>query len=156
MLQRVLRKVVSSFSSLKVPIVDVEPFLKGQAATQDCKTVAEALKQYGCLIIKDPRVNQQENSQFLDMMEKYFSKRAADLYNGRVVADIYPNYDFQVGATPEYTEKARTHEDLTKGYTPENKAYTPNPPPFDAKWRYFWNIGNPVDAAPNQTPVDFP
>jgi hypothetical protein len=33
MLQRVLRKVVSGFSSLKIPIVDVEPFLKGQAAT---------------------------------------------------------------------------------------------------------------------------
>ncbi len=40
MLQRVLTRVVSSFSSLKVPIVDVEPFLKGQAVPQDCKTVA--------------------------------------------------------------------------------------------------------------------
>ncbi len=30
------------------------------------------------------------------------------------------------------------------------------PPPMDAKWRYFWNIGNPVDAVPNQVPVDFP
>ncbi len=30
------------------------------------------------------------------------------------------------------------------------------PPPFDAKWRYFWNVGNPVDAVQNQLPKDFP
>ena len=50
-------------------------------------------------------------------MEKYFAKRAADLYKGRIVADIYPNYDFQVGATPEYTEKARPHDELVKQYS---------------------------------------
>jgi hypothetical protein len=33
-------------------------------------------------------------------MEKYFAKRGADLYEGRKVSDIYPNYNFQVGATP--------------------------------------------------------
>jgi len=51
-------------------------------------------------------------------METFFSKRSADLYSGRKVEDIYPNYDFQVGATPEFTEKARIHEQLVKSYTP--------------------------------------
>jgi hypothetical protein len=37
------------------------------------------------------------------MMEKYFAKRAADYYSGKPISDIYPNYDFQVGATPEHT-----------------------------------------------------
>ncbi len=104
MLLRAFKNVGFKFSALKVPIVDVEPFMKGQGnCEQDCKIVADALHKYGCLVIKDPRVNQKENAEFLDMMEKYFVKRAADLYQGRVVADIYPNYDFQVGATPEFT-----------------------------------------------------
>lgn len=60
MLQKAFRSIGFRFSSLKVPIVDVEPFLKGQGNREaDCKVVAEALHKYGCLIIKDPRVNQQ-------------------------------------------------------------------------------------------------
>jgi hypothetical protein len=59
MLSRVYKSLGFTFSSLKVPIVDVEPYLKGQPNTQDtCKQVAESLHKYGCLIIKDPRVNQ--------------------------------------------------------------------------------------------------
>ncbi len=101
MLQKAFKNIAFKFSALKVPIVDVEPFLKGQGnCEQDCKTVAGALKKFGCLVIKDPRVNQQQNAVFLDMMEKFFSKRSSDLYSGRQVEDIYPMYDFQVGATP--------------------------------------------------------
>ena len=104
MLTKVFKPLSFKFSLLKVPIVDVEPYLTGKGNTGDtCKQVAEALHKYGCLIIKDPRVNQQQNSQFLDMMEKYFARRGGDLYQGKKVADIYPNYNFQVGATPEYT-----------------------------------------------------
>ena len=36
------------------------------------------------------------------MMEEFFHRRSKDFYAGRPVADIYPEYDFQVGATPEY------------------------------------------------------
>ena len=66
-----------SSSAISVPIVDVSTFLSGKGnSSQECKTVAEALHKYGCLIIKDPRVNVQENNQFLDMMEKFFHKRS--------------------------------------------------------------------------------
>ena len=34
-------------------------------------------------------------------MEQFFEKRAADYYAKRPVPDIFPEYDFQVGATPE-------------------------------------------------------
>jgi len=37
------------------------------------------------------------------MMETFFSRRAVDHYAGRKVEDIFPNFDFQVGATPEFT-----------------------------------------------------
>ena len=77
MLAKAFKNIAFRFSSLKVPIVDVEPFLRGQGnCEKDCQTVAESLHKYGCLIIKDPRVNQQENSEFLDMMEKYFADRS--------------------------------------------------------------------------------
>ena len=64
-------------SGLKVPIVDVQPFLQESGNYhQDCKTVVEALHTYGCLVIKDPRVNAQQNNRFLDMFEKFFDRRA--------------------------------------------------------------------------------
>lgn len=105
---RASRAVRFFSSALSVPIVDVKPFLTESGNyTQDCKTVAEALSHYGCLIIKDPRVHQDQNSRFLDMMEKFFQKRSKELYAGRPVPDIFPDTNFQVGATPEFAEKAR-------------------------------------------------
>lgn len=77
MISLALKNIVFRFSNLKVPIVDIQPFLTETGNyTQDCKAVADALKTYGCLIIKDPRVNQQQNDTFLNMMEKYFAKRS--------------------------------------------------------------------------------
>jgi hypothetical protein len=136
-------RVVRFFSSgLSVPIVDVKSFLTESGNyTQDCKAVAESLHNYGCLIIKDPRVNVDQNNKFLDMMEKFFQKRSLDLYAGRPVADIFPEFNFQVGATPEFAERARDLHDITAAYVNGNKAQTPSPPPHDAKWRYFYNIG---------------
>lgn len=29
---------------------------------------------------------------------------------------------------------------MTSHYTEGNKAVTPQPPPYDAKWRYFWYL----------------
>lgn len=145
-------------SSLSVPIVDVKNFLTGTGNyTQDCKAVADALHKYGCLIIKDPRVNADQNSKFLDMMEQFFQKRSVEFYAGRPVPDIFPEFDFQVGATPEFAEKARDLKDVTSKYVDSNRADTPSPPPFDAKWRYFYNIGDVMeDIAQNRIPADFP
>jgi hypothetical protein len=42
-------------------------------------------------------------------------------------------------------------------YKNGNKADTPQPPPHDAKWRYFWNIGDVTEDIPqNKSPKDFP
>ncbi len=43
----------------EVYVVDIEPFLKdpsSEAAIDACKNVAESLKRFSCLVIKDPRV----------------------------------------------------------------------------------------------------
>jgi hypothetical protein len=69
--------------------------------------VTDALHKYGCLIIKDPRVNVEQNNKFIDQMEHFFQKRSTEFYAGKPVPDIFPEDNYQVGATPEYTEKAR-------------------------------------------------
>lgn len=59
MLSNVTKKLLFKSSVLKVPIIDVQPFLtESPSSKSDCKQVAQALEKYGCLIIKDPRVNQ--------------------------------------------------------------------------------------------------
>lgn len=77
-----LTRISRLFStSLSVPIVDVQPFLTESGNyVQDCKTVAEALHTYGCLVIKDPRVNVQQNNNFLDMFEEFFHRRSQKFY----------------------------------------------------------------------------
>ena len=139
----VLKNIAFRFSALKVPVVDVKPFLSNpDSAKAECKVVADALHKYGCLVIKDPRVNQNENSQFIDQMEKYFQSRGKMFYDGKPVKEIFEEKDYQVGATPEFIEHCRDHKDILESYKGENKAYTPSPPPKDAKWRYFWNISS--------------
>lgn len=69
MLTNIAKSIVFRCSSIKVPIIDVQSFLtESPSSKSDCKQVAEALHKYGCLIIKDPRVNQAENDQFLNMI----------------------------------------------------------------------------------------
>lgn len=70
-------------SSIKIPSVDISRYLSGSLGWEnDCKQVAETLKTYGLLIIKDPRVNQHQNDTFLDLMEQYFVKRSAQYRKG--------------------------------------------------------------------------
>ena len=88
----VFKRMSRLFSSqANVSIVDVKPFLTETGNyTQDCKTVAETLQKYGCLIIKDPRVNAEQNNKFLDLMERFFDRRSKEFYAGKPVPDIFP------------------------------------------------------------------
>lgn len=143
MLANLARGVIYQCSAIKVPIIDVKAFLtESPASKTDCKQVAQSLHKYGCLVIKDPRVNQAENDKFLNMIEKYFQNRSKDYYANKSVSDIHPEYDYQVGATPEYKERAKDHGKSFDAYKKEYKPFTPSPPPYDAKWRYFWDISS--------------
>ena len=51
-----IRKIIRCYISRSVPIVDVEPYLTNQDSASHCKSVVNALKNFGCVIIKDPRV----------------------------------------------------------------------------------------------------
>lgn len=37
-----------------------------------CQKVTDSLHKYGILFIKDPRAVEQDNNEYIDMMEKYF------------------------------------------------------------------------------------
>ena len=67
---------------------------------------------------------------------------------------------FQI-SSPMSTSKLELHlkeqNEQETSNTNGNKADTPSPPPHDAKWRYFWNIGDMMeDIAQNRLPNDFP
>jgi len=94
------------------------------------------------LLIKDPRVNPNYNNEFLDLMETYFQKRSQQYYKTGSADDIFPHLGYQTGATPELIEVARSHSSYISSLSPQDIPFTPQPPPADQKWRYFWRMGD--------------
>ena len=84
------------------------------------------------------------------------------LYKGEKIPEALPEWGYQTGATPPFKERARQHSDVVSQYAKENSAVTPQPPPYDAKWRYFYRIGekpanrNTQFDPPKVIPSDFP
>jgi len=119
-------------------VIDISAFLKdptSAAALDACKTIAKTLEETSCLIIKDPRVSEDENNKFLDIMESYWLQpREVKM------RDVHPEIHYQVGATPENTEIPRDHKAEIKALKPEHAAQVPTGP--DPKWRFFWRIGD--------------
>lgn len=84
-------------------------------------------------------MTEQHNDEFLNMVEAYFSQPTEVK-----LADARPQYSYQVGVTPEFQEVPRCTFDeecqrRIQSYTPGNEAHMPRG--ADAKWRYFWRIG---------------
>jgi len=123
---------------------------------RDCQLIAETLKKTSCLIVKDPRVTEEDNTHFLNMMEKYYDQPLEVK-----MADVHPELYYQLGATPEFTEVPRDHSDKIKKLDQNNTAHLPEG--ADPKWRYFWRIGErPTKTkftelnAPPVIPKNFP
>lgn len=160
--KRILRYFSSSANT--VPIIDVSDYLSNPNSASNisvCKEIVSSFHKYGALIIKDPRVKKDYNEEFLDMMEKYFYSRSHKYYANKPVEDIFPQYGFQTGATPEFKELAKPHPNVIQALDEKNKPDTPPTPPYDAKWRYFWRIGErpPGDRTldpPRYIPKDVP
>jgi isopenicillin N synthase-like dioxygenase len=140
-------------------IVDITEFLKdknSQKSIEECKRLATTLKNTSCVIIKDPRVSEDDNNTFLSMMEKYYSQPLE-----QKMRDVHPELSYQLGATPEFIEVPRDHTEVIKKLTSENAAHIPKG--ADPKWRYFWRIGErplstkfPELNAPEVIPQNFP
>ena len=57
------------FSTVAIPTVDVSDFLMETGNyTKDCRKIADSLRDYGCIVIKDPRVKSEHNGRFINMM----------------------------------------------------------------------------------------
>ena len=147
-----------------VPVIDLNKYMGQDARSpevqQICSQVAESLHKYGILIIKDPRVVEQDNDDYIDLMEKYFESRGKILYSGEKLDDAKPEFHYQVGVCPEMQEIARPHAKRMQSYTEDNKPVSPEVPIFDAKWRFMWKIGErPAEATdnfPQVVPDDMP
>jgi isopenicillin N synthase-like dioxygenase len=115
----------------------------------------------GAMSIKDPRVTEEDNNSFLDILERYFN-RPYDT----IMRDARPDIFYQLGVTPEGTELPRCTSDprcrdIVNQYTDDNKPLFPSGP--DAKWRYFHRIGErptqtsfPMLNEPPVIPEGFP
>lgn len=142
-----------------IPVVDLKPFME-QGDQSACQSVAESFHKYGICIIRDPRVDMKDNDDYIDLMEEYFEKKGQQYYAGEVLKDQKPEYHYLVGVTTEKVEKARRHEKKMKEFTEENQPVSPIDPVYDAKWRFYWKIGerpnDAMDNFPQVIPDDFP
>ena len=95
-----------------------------------------------------------DNDTYIDLMEEYFANVGDRFYANERVDDIKPEHHYQVGATPEYIEKAREHtERLTAlDLAEEDKPGSPLVPVLDAKWRFMWKIGSRPEGAADDYP----
>ncbi len=93
-------------------------------------------------------------------MEKYFQQTSEMFYAGKDLKDCKPQFNFQAGVTTERQERAKNHEKLLQYMSPENAPRSKFPPELDAKWRFFWAIGERPDEVaqdiPKVIPEEFP
>ncbi|KAJ1656739.1 hypothetical protein IWQ61_003742 [Dispira simplex] len=130
-------------ADFELPLVEAKEFLEAPDSPQallECQKAAQALHDYGCLLLRDPRVSNDKNEEFLDMLEDYYSQPLDDL-----LQDARPELGYQIGVSPELTEdpKCRTHsdcQDLIASINPDNRPLPLTQP--DPKWRFFWRIGD--------------
>ena len=118
----------------EIPIVDLSAFMEdptSPAARAEIEKVARGLVDFGCLVIKDPRVDETHNDTFVDMLEEYFA-----ISDGK--RDARPEISYQVGVTPELAEVPRNHCAKAAGLAEGHRPVSLCPPEPDLKMRFFW------------------
>ncbi|ORZ41368.1 hypothetical protein BCR44DRAFT_1422665 [Catenaria anguillulae PL171] len=105
---------------LALPVVDLGTYIAdptSPAAKAECAKAAEALKTYGALLVRDPRVPESANHEFLDMLEAYFEQP-----HDVKLQDVKPELSYQIGATPEFTEEPMCFRDAKLALLPSDRA----------------------------------
>lgn len=148
----------SPSSDTLFPVVDLAPLLvdddaelllASPEALSASKAIAVSLVATGCVLVRDPRVSELDNSRFLDLLERYF-EQPEDLKH----KDARPELHYQIGATPEGIERpSLLREDSTSAARAKslvekikerdlNSSHLPTwPQGADPKWRFFWRVG---------------
>jgi len=135
---------MASIGVIELSVIDLEPYLTHSDHTTEeihrhCKAISDCLRDTGAVIIRDPRVNLQDNERFLNLMEQYFAQPTETK-----MLDVHPELHYQVGATPENVEKPRCLRDqaLLEAAKALPHPHRPTiPTTADVKWRYFWRVG---------------
>ncbi|GJJ13360.1 hypothetical protein Clacol_007612 [Clathrus columnatus] len=135
---------MSSIATL--PIIDLDVFLLSTDDKQrisECEKAADALIRYGALILHDSRVEEEDNSKFLDLLEDYFAQPIELLEQ-----DVHPELHYQIGATLENTEKPKcaVHEpclNVIKRLEPSERPLDISGHNTDPKSRFFWRMTIP-------------
>ncbi|CAG8501629.1 8257_t:CDS:10 [Funneliformis mosseae] len=129
-------------SSFTLPIIDLELFTRDKTASEainECQKVANALREYGALLVRNSGVKEEDNARFLDLLEDYYAQPLEVK-----LKDARPDLGYQVGVTPEFTEEPKCHRDINCqkliSQLPEEIRPLPISGP-DPKWRFFWRIG---------------
>jgi len=129
-----------------LPVVDLDVFLadpNSHEAKQQGQNAADALVWYGALVVKDSRVTEADNEQFLDLMEDYFAQPQEELKR-----DERREHGYQVGVTLENTEKPKCASDGSCLKVIERLAPSERPLDIlghnaDPKCRFFWKMQTP-------------
>jgi isopenicillin N synthase-like dioxygenase len=85
-------------ASIELPVIELAQWLgrKGDsdAAVQEmAKKVADCFQRTGVVIVRDPRVSEDDNNRFVDLMERYY-----DQPDEVKVKDARPELHYQVSA----------------------------------------------------------
>ncbi|KAI5481639.1 hypothetical protein MNV49_002865 [Pseudohyphozyma bogoriensis] len=133
-----------------------------EARAEAIKTVS-ALITYSALIVKDSRVTEAANETFLDLLENYFAQPEAEL-----AKDVRPEYNHQVGAHLENTEKPKCYSHapclaVIESLDPSERPVDVTGGKADPKMRFFYSMGTPPAATnfprlkmENVVPAAFP
>ena len=58
----------------EIPIIDAQLYMeKGEGWEDECAKVAYSFHKFGIIKLKDPRVDEKANDDYIDMVEKYFA-----------------------------------------------------------------------------------
>lgn len=64
-------KMADSFDEM--PVIDAHKYLERLPGwEEECEKVSHCLHKYGILIFRDPRAKEQDNEEYIDLMERYF------------------------------------------------------------------------------------
>ncbi|KAF8600875.1 Clavaminate synthase-like protein [Ceratobasidium sp. AG-I] len=126
-----------------LPIIDLDVFRAQQGSSEahaECTKAAEALITYGALLVKDTRVTEEHNENFLSLFEDYFNQPTEVLKQ-----DERAEFGYQVGATLENTEKPKCAVDEPCLKVIERLAESERPLDIsghepDPKCRFFWKM----------------
>eukprot|EP00419_Tripos_fusus_P024854 CAMPEP_0172708498 /NCGR_PEP_ID=MMETSP1074-20121228/51153_1 /TAXON_ID=2916 /ORGANISM="Ceratium fusus, Strain PA161109" /LENGTH=408 /DNA_ID=CAMNT_0013531483 /DNA_START=72 /DNA_END=1298 /DNA_ORIENTATION=+ len=122
------------------PILAAEPgSAEEEALLSECEAMAACLHETSCLVVRDPRVSEEDNKAFLHLMQRYYAQsREAKLRDAR------PDIFYQVGVTPDGVETAKCAKDpkcLEQIDTMPEEHRPEVPKVADPKWRFFWRVG---------------